>query len=104
MFGEVQPREPQYLPTFQRDAVLPGAIALKRGLVHVKRPAVDLDRNLLLYEGDVDDVSADRIIRLPAGYLRASKEPNHQPFSFRSGATGSFIEQPACKRRAVPAR
>ena len=63
--GEVQPGEPEHLPTQQDEVVLPLTIDLKGVRVAVKREPVHFDRDLLRPESDVDPITADPVVGLP---------------------------------------
>src|SRR6476646_815237 len=74
IFDEVQPGEPQHLPAQKRDLVLPLAIMLEGWLIIVKRPAGGLDSDLGRCKGDVDVISADGVVRSPAGDARRTRK------------------------------
>ena len=70
-------------------------------LGRVERPAVDLDRDSLLGECDVDFVAADRIVRPPARDARFPQQFHQQAFGLRPRAVRSGLQQAARRGGAV---
>jgi hypothetical protein len=101
VLGEVQPGEVKHLPAQQRDGILSHPVILEVLRVAVLGQAVDLDRDLAGRKRNVDAVSADGVVRLPARDARGLQQLDEQSFGLRSGTTVG-LEEPPGGGRAVP--
>ena len=82
-----RPRETEDPPPFGHERILSPAIGLEQFLVRLVQPAVDLDRQFLLSERDVDveqfAVDLDWQIGPPARNPSCPEQPVTQPFRSR---------------------
>jgi len=99
----VQPGEPKHLPALKDQIVLPRAVLLKRLLIAVERPAVDLDRHPRCDESDVDGVGADFVVGTPPGNPGVLQQSHQKPLRLRASSAGGRIEHASRGRSAVPA-
>jgi len=83
---EIKPREAQYLPSIQCDRVLTHPVTLERRMVAVERPSVDLDRDALPHECDIDHVASDGMVGSPPRDARIPEQSDEQSLGVRPGS------------------
>lgn len=98
MLRQVQPGEPQDLPTRQGDGVLPLPVDLKRLGIRVKRPAVGFDGHPGGGKPDIDLVACNRVVRPPAGDTRIAQEFHEQALGCGPSSVVGGMEQAAGRR------
>ena len=87
----------------QSDVVLALSVVLEHLLIAVERPAVGLDGDLQLGEGDVGLVWADPVVGLPSCNAGLSKQFDEQSLGLGTGSVGGGYQEPTCLGRAVAA-